>query len=234
MRTLFEPFAADFARVSPVAAVDPQDVRLHVAIPRKQLQTNSADVLVPEIAQRLYLGVLVVLLVLVSLQHDPALDGLVALRTRVRRREVFVVGGARDVFDADARRSRDHGISVAGGRRGGRRFRLPGRRPLFPPFGRRRGVVVARRSPTWSRRSARCRASAAGAVVRRGHCARRRSVRYLNRRRGQLDRLGRQRLGVAEIDRRPHLSPAPGNGCVDDSLVGRVHRSTLLALALGS
>jgi hypothetical protein len=79
---LLEPLAAHGTRVPAVAAVDPQDVGLDVAVSSEELEADTAGVLVADVEAR-KLRVVVVFLILVSLEHDASLDGLVAMSARV-------------------------------------------------------------------------------------------------------------------------------------------------------
>jgi hypothetical protein len=56
------PFSTEVTGISPIPAVNPEYVRLHVGIPREQLQTDAAGVLIVRKGRGLEAGVLVVLL----------------------------------------------------------------------------------------------------------------------------------------------------------------------------
>ncbi len=94
MGALLEPLAAHGARISAVATMHSEDVGLDVAVPRKELEADAAGVLVADLPDPAHVGVLVVLLVLMCLQHHSSLDRLVAGLALVRRVQIFVVGGA--------------------------------------------------------------------------------------------------------------------------------------------
>ena len=68
-RCFLSPLATQVAGIPPVPAVDPQDVRLHVRVAGEELQADAAGVLVVGKGGGLKVGVLVVLLILVGLQH---------------------------------------------------------------------------------------------------------------------------------------------------------------------
>ncbi len=56
------PFSTEVTGISPIPAVNPEYVRLHVGIPREELQTDTAGVLIVRKGRGLEAGVLVVLL----------------------------------------------------------------------------------------------------------------------------------------------------------------------------
>lgn len=99
MGALLEALAAHGAGVAPVSTMDSQNVRLDVAVAGEQLEADTTGMFITDLAQLTDVGVLVMLLVLVSLQHDSALDGLVAGVALVRRVQILVVGGAGQVVD---------------------------------------------------------------------------------------------------------------------------------------
>ena len=68
------PFATGSAGVATVAAVDTEDVRLHVGVAGEELQTHAARELVLRELARLVLGVVVVVLELVSLTIFPQFE----------------------------------------------------------------------------------------------------------------------------------------------------------------
>lgn len=90
MGALFEPLSTHRAGVASISAMDSEDVRLHVGVAREQLETDATGVLVADV-QVFDFGIFVMLLVLMGLQHDPALDGLVAVVAGIGGVQVFVV-----------------------------------------------------------------------------------------------------------------------------------------------
>ncbi len=78
--------------------MNPEYVRLHVGIPREQLQTDAASVLIVRKGRGLEAGVLVVLLELVGLQHHLPFHHPAAGPAVVGRVQVLVVRGARQLL----------------------------------------------------------------------------------------------------------------------------------------
>ena len=99
MGALLESLAAHRARVPTVPAMDAQNMGLHVGVPREELEANATSMFITDLSQLANIRILVVLLVLMCLQHDPPLDGLVTGIALVRCIQIFVIGSTGKVVD---------------------------------------------------------------------------------------------------------------------------------------
>ena len=91
MCALLETLATHGARIPSVTTVYAQNVSFDVRVAREQLQANAAGMFITDLSQLANIRVLVVLLVLMCLKHDPPLDGLVAGIALVRGIQIFIV-----------------------------------------------------------------------------------------------------------------------------------------------
>ena len=83
--TLLKPFPTHGAGISAVTTMHAQDVSLDVAVSSEELEADTTRMLVSNFAQLTHVGVFIVLLVLMSLQHDPSFDSFVTSVTLVGR-----------------------------------------------------------------------------------------------------------------------------------------------------
>ena len=91
MCALLETLATHGTGVPSVTTVYTQNVSFNVRVAREQLQANAAGMFITDLSQLANIWVLVVLLVLMCLEHDPPLDGFVAGIALVWGIQIFII-----------------------------------------------------------------------------------------------------------------------------------------------